>query len=373
MEKMYYYWLHNVSGIGRVTFRKILEHMTPKQLYECNLELTKDFLTKSQRENIERSKYVWNLEKEWERIEKRQIRLWYPQETGYPKKLYNISDRPPVIYQKGREEILGLPSVAVIGARNCSNYGSFLAKELGKELAAMGIVVVSGMARGIDSICQMSCLKQGGRSIGVLGSGVEICYPPENRNLYELLQCEGSLVSENPPFMQPSAGLFPLRNRIISGLADLIVVVEAREKSGTLITVDMALEQGKEVYAIPGRMTDVTSRGCNKLIRQGAGMIYSLEDFLEEICPLLKVKYRGKDIKTEKPLSLEEKSVLNVMDISLMSIDEIYEKVKQTTKLVSIAEVMEIILELRMKGVIGEENGYYFRRNFDDVGCRRGF
>lgn len=359
MEDMYYYWLHNVPGIGRVTFRKILDNMTPKELYEYHLESTKEFLTKTQRENIKQSKVRWNVATEWEKFKKREIELFYPQKPGYPQNLSFISDAPPVIYVKGKTEVLKRPAVAVIGARDCSNYGSLVAKELGRKLALMGIVVVSGMARGIDSICQWSCLEQGGESIAVLGSGVEICYPSENRRLYERLQKQGCLISENPPFTQPSPGLFPLRNRIISGLADFVVVVEAREKSGTLITVDMALEQGKEVYAVPGRMTDAVSQGCNKLIRQGAGILWSIEEFLEEIGPMLNVKYKEKE-EEKSCISRDENLILKVLDVSMFSMEEIYQRAKQTEEKISLTKVMEIILELRMKGIVGEENGYYF-------------
>lgn len=364
MEEMYYYWLHNVPGIGRITLGKILSLMSPKELYERNSEHCKDFLTKTQRQNIDYSKSRWDLKKEWEVILGREIQLSYQGKANYPEKLKTIQDAPPLLYLKGKEEILRKPSVAVIGARACSNYGSFMAKELGRELAKMGIVVVSGMARGIDSICQWTGLESGGESIGVLGSGVEICYPPENQRLFERLPKQGCLVSENPPFTKPSAGLFPLRNRIISGLSDVVVVIEAREKSGTLITVDMALEQGREVYALPGRTTDTVSQGCNRLIKQGAGMILTPGEFLEEIAPMLRVKYQGEEVKNQQQMSREEKRVLSVMDVSLMSMEEIYQKVKHAGDEIALSKVMEIVMELRIKGMIEEENGYYFQQRF---------
>ena len=233
----------------------------------------------------------------------------------------------------------------------------------------MGIVVVSGMARGIDGICQWEVLENKGESIGVLGSGVEVCYPAENRILYERLQKEGSIISENPPFMQPNARLFPLRNRIISGLADIIVVVEAREKSGTLITVDMALEQGKEVYAMPGRMTDSVSRGCNKLIKQGAGVILSPGEFVEEICSLLFHKYsksiKKKDIGSllKGQLTKEEQRILEVLDVNQKNVEEIYQEIKKENSEITLIKVMEIILELQLKNIVREEHGYYSLKN----------
>jgi len=363
MDEMYYYWLHNVPGIGKGTFQKILKHMSPRELFESDQENRFFFLTDRQRENITISKKQWNVLNEWERLQSKGTGLVGLGEKDYPKKLSKIPDPPPVLYYKGKGDILDKPSVAVIGARACSNYGSLAAKELGRELATMGIVVVSGMARGIDSICQSACLEHGGESIGVLGSGVEVCYPPENRALYERLQEQGCLVSENPPYTQPCAGLFPLRNRIISGLADVIVVIESREKSGTQITVDMALEQGKDVYALPGRITDPVSRGCNKLIKQGAGMLLSPREFVEEICPMLKLKYQGKEAKVQPSLSNEEKRILSIMGVSMMSMEEIYQNVKKEFPSITIIRLMELLLELQMKQIVKEESGHYYCNN----------
>ena len=360
MEKMYYYWLHNVEGIGRVTLQKILKHTTPEELYKNNEKRNFQFLSDRQKENMLKSKTEGNVQKEWENLQKKGISLVGLDEKDYPEKLSKIPDPPPLLYYKGKVDILNKPSVAVIGARACSNYGSLVAKELGRQLAFMGIVVVSGMARGIDSICQNACLEAGGESIGVLGSGVEVCYPPENKFLYERLQEQGALVSENLPFTKPSPGLFPLRNRIISGLADIIVVVEAREKSGSLITVDMALEQGKEVYAIPGRITDSVSQGCNRLIKQGAGIIFSIEDFLEEICPILQKNYEVKAETREPNLSEEEKAILKALDVSCKTMEEIYNLVKKEFPVMTIIRLMELILELQMKQIIKEESGYYY-------------
>lgn len=204
-------------------------------------------------------------------------------EAGYPARLKNIPDAPKVLYVLGElpeEEAL---SVAIVGARDCSEYGRFVAEELGRLLGSSGISVVSGMARGIDGISQTAALDGGGKSYGVLGCGVDICYPKENRRLYERLKANGGILSEYAPGTPAAAFHFPPRNRIVSGLADVVVVIEARAKSGTLITVDMALEQGREVYVVPGRVTDRLSDGCNRLLKQGAGILLSPEEFLTEL------------------------------------------------------------------------------------------
>lgn len=363
MDAQYYYWLHNVSGIGRHTYQKILKYVTPGELYQGGIKKVSHLLREEQIINIEESILTWNISKEWEILQRRNINVLGLLEKEYPEKLSQINDSPPVLYCKGKAEILNKPSVAVIGARGCSNYGSLMAKELGQQLANMGIVVVSGMARGVDSICQSSCLEQGGESIGVLGSGVEVCYPPEQERLYQELQIKGALVSENLPYTKPAPGLFPLRNRIISGLADLIVVVEAREKSGTLITVDMALEQGKEVYAIPGRITDPVSKGCNQLLKQGAGMIYSIEEFILDICPQLQVKYEKEKEKMVPNLTREERKILAIVDVTYKTIEEIYGSMKKEYPSITIVGLMEILLGLQIKQILKEEGGYYYRNS----------
>ena len=173
----------------------------------------------------------------------------------------------------------------MIGARECSEYGIYVAKNFAKELGAHGIPVISGMARGIDSISQEAALQGGGRTYAVLGCGVDICYPKSSRRLYEQILERGGILSTFPPGTEPIKRLFPERNRIVSGLADVILVVEARQKSGTFITVDMALEQGREVYAIPGRLTDRLSDGCNLLLQQGALIAVSPKDLLQHLSP----------------------------------------------------------------------------------------
>lgn len=202
-------------------------------------------------------------------------------EEGFPEKLREIPDPPFGIYYKGSMPAENEPAAAIIGARLASGYGREQARRFGRQIGARGISVISGMARGIDGIAQKAALDAGGRSYAVLGCGVDICYPEENRELYERLQQQGGVLSEYPPGMQPIARLFPPRNRIISGLSDLVLVIEARKRSGTLITVDMALEQGREVYALPGRVSDALSDGCNRLIRQGAGPATCPQDILE--------------------------------------------------------------------------------------------
>ncbi|MCI9320396.1 MAG: DNA-protecting protein DprA [Lachnospiraceae bacterium] len=206
-----------------------------------------------------------------------------PFEKEYPDKLKNIPDAPAGLYVRGKVPVESEITVAVVGARDCSEYGRYVAEELGTFLGKSGVTVVSGMARGIDGISQWAALEAGGTSIGILGCGVDICYPARNRALFDRLSEQGTIISEYPPGTPPRPMNFPARNRIVSGLADAVVVIEARCRSGTLITVDMALEQGKEVFVVPGRVTDRLSDGCNRLIKQGAAIMLSPEELLEEL------------------------------------------------------------------------------------------
>lgn len=204
------------------------------------------------------------------------------EDNNYPIKLRQIHNPPKVLYYKGTLPDWNMPMVAIIGARMCSPYGSYIAECLGRKLAESGIGIISGMAKGIDGISQQFALENDGYSIGVLGSGVDVCYPRTNKNVYNMLCEKGCVLSEYIPGTNPNFALFPARNRIISGLCDALIVVEAKEKSGTLITTDYALEQGKDIYIVPGRITDNTSKGCLSLIKQGAEIITDINDFIKQ-------------------------------------------------------------------------------------------
>lgn len=197
----------------------------------------------------------------------------------YPDKLRNICNRPEKLYVIGNEKILNYKSIAIIGCRNCSQYGMKNALEFGYKLAKNGVCIVSGLARGIDTYSHIGALKAGGLTIAVLGSGLDIVYPPENINLYKnIVQSGGAIITEYPLGTKPEKFHFPARNRIISGLSNGVLVIEAKKKSGTIITVDYALEQGKDVYAVPGDITKENSYGTNELIKEGAIPVTRIDD-----------------------------------------------------------------------------------------------
>lgn len=291
-EKKYAYWLCNLPGIGNKTIEKLLKYCggSAKGVYQAGEECWQQVLNARQLESVKQTMTQWKIEENYEKLRAQEIFFLTKEENAYPQRLRDIPDAPYGIFYKGKLPEQDKMSVAIVGARDCSPYGSYVAAELGKYLGGRGVQIISGMARGIDGISQEAALAAGGTSFGVPGCGVDICYPAQNKKLYERLIAEGGILSIFSPGVLPKAQHFPLRNRIVSGLADAVVVIEARQKSGTLITVDMALEQGREVYVVPGRITDRLSDGCNSLIKQGAGVLLSPQQFLEEITALWEKK-----------------------------------------------------------------------------------
>lgn len=299
-EAAYGYWLANVKGLGNRMRCMLTDYAgTARAVYEMSEQELKELIPMARVEKVIASKRDWELEKEYRTLSIKGMDFVGWKQSAYPQKLTKIADPPFALYYYGGLPEESLPSVALIGARQCSEYGRYMAKVCGSELAKAGVSVVSGMARGIDGIGQYAALLEGGKSYAVLGCGIDICYPSENRYVYEQMKKKGGIISEYNPGTQPQPQLFPPRNRIISGLADVIIIVEAKEKSGTLITADMALEQGKEVYVIPGRVTDPLSEGCNRLIKQGAGIFSTVSELLEET-GLCQKKSGGGGIRLEK-------------------------------------------------------------------------
>lgn len=298
-EKIYACWLCNFPDMGNGQLHRLVERCGgPEGTYLADKEMWGQVLSPKQVDSLARYTADWRPEAEYRKMQKEGIELVTIRDEGYPERLRNIPDAPYGLFVRGRLSEEDAPAVAVIGARECSEYGRYVAKELGAALGRRGVTVVSGMAKGIDGISQEAALEVGGYSIGVLGCGVDICYPAQNRALYSKLTGTGAVISTYPMGTPALSRNFPPRNRIVSGLADAVVVVEARVKSGTLITVDMALEQGREVYVIPGRVTDRLSDGCNRLMKQGAGILLSPESFLEEIWQLWEARKEGGPPKT---------------------------------------------------------------------------
>ncbi len=267
-------------------------------------------------------------------------------DEDYPEKLKPYPGCPLGLYVKGRLPDPKKPSVAVVGARACSSYGRALAKRFGQELAEAGVQVISGVAAGIDGISQSAALDAGGESFGVLGCGVDVVYPPENGDIYQKLTEKGGLISEYAPGRPPLSYQFPPRNRIISGLSDCLIVVEARKKSGTLITTDYALEQGKYIGAVPGRIGDRLSEGCNQLIQTGAFLIQNTEDILN----ILGIYSETNEKIMKNPvesLACLEKTVYSCLGLLPKHLEQLVEDAE-----LSPPQVMESLLTLELKGLV---------------------
>ena len=290
--------------------------------------------------------------------------------AAYPARLKVIPDPPKALYVKGALPQEEVPAVAVIGARMCSEYGRYMARQFGAELAAAGLNVISGMALGVDSISQRAALRAGGASYAVLGCGPDVCYPPENADLYEELCRAGGILSEYLPGTQPQRQLFPPRNRIISGLADAVLVVEARRKSGTLITVDMALEQGREVFALPGRATDRLSDGCNELIKQGAMIATNAGDIIESFFDLNRRKENTDE--TEKfhgipgaaggprfALKEQEREILDALDVIPKCVSDVETVLAARGRIYAPQELTCRLVEMALKGLVEQEGSFF--------------
>ena len=366
MQEKYIYWLMQVPGLGAKGMAQLLSvpggaeavyRMRENTLMSLGIPVKQKV-----KETIIAHRKELQIEREYEQFLEKNIRMTWIGEPSYPKRLKHIPDPPAVLFYKGRLPAQNRVQVAVVGARECSEYGSFMARELGPQLARADMVLVSGMARGIDGIGQMAACRNGGVSIGVLGCGVDICYPGQNRDLYDRLTGDGCIVSEYLPGTRPVSKFFPARNRIISGLCDALVVVEAREKSGTFITVDMALEQGKDVYVVPGRLTDPLSKGCNRLIHQGAEVLVSVEEFvglLGEKAEQFPGFEKKESICTVPSfLTDREAEVYEILDTNAMHFEMILQKLQNTSatrrtqeESWELQELMWILLNLCIKGV----------------------
>lgn len=270
----------------------------------------------------------------------------------YPKQLREIPDFPYAIYVKGRLPGEEQKNVALIGARRCTPYGEKYAIDFARALAECGVGIISGMARGIDGMGHRGALLAGGQTYAVLGSGVDVCYPREHIGLYtDILEQGGGILSEQPPGTAPLPKNFPARNRIISGLSDAVLVLEAGEKSGSLITVDMALEQGRDVYALPGPVNSTLSYGCNRLIRQGAGLLLSPDSLIEEWNLKKTRNFCGskKEIKNEKTLESTEKLVYSCLGLYPKDLNQLVRETK-----LDIKDVLEKLISLELQGLICE-------------------
>ena len=283
------YWLalKLVEGLGNIGIKGLLQSFgTPEHVFKAPLHLleTVPGIGSKTARHIKDFKQWEQVDGELEKAVQMNVAILTCQDPLFPKRLLHIYDCPVFLYVKG--ELSGLDvSVAVVGSRKASAYGKYTTERLCRELALSGVTIVSGMARGIDASAHRGAMSVKGRTVAVLGSGLDVIYPPENETLYHEISHCGAIVSEYSFGTRPNAPNFPARNRIISGMSLGVVVVEATERSGSLITARIALEQGREVFAVPGSIDEAGSRGTNRLIKEGAKLVEDVEDILAEIGP----------------------------------------------------------------------------------------
>ncbi|MGE5381101.1 MAG: DNA-processing protein DprA [Methylocystaceae bacterium] len=358
IEAGYLLALHQIKGLGNQSLQAIHgSSISFQQAWEePELLIQKRIIDQTTRSMLLTAKRFMSPEQcedELRRFGCSYLTRWSPE---YPEEMENLHDIPAVIYYQGNLQLTNQVSAAIVGSRNATVYGKKVAALLGQQLGEAGITIVSGVARGIDSTAHRAALATEGSTIGVLGSGLDVVYPPENKQLYQDIAENGLLISEFPVGTKPNAGNFPRRNRIIAALARAVIVVEANEKSGALITTDHALELGREVWAVPGPITSPQSRGTNQLIRDGALLALEAGEIINCLLPGFGTAavVRGQMVD----LNLEEGRIMEVIGEYPVHLDEI-----AATLDVSHSDLAGLLLKLELKGIITCLAGNHYVRN----------
>lgn len=354
-DKQYWVAFNVVRGIGAVRLQGLIDHFgdaaaawqgSPEELRAAGV-------TGKVLERLLEIRNTLDVEALWERILAQGVRIITAQDDNYPRHLKEIEQPPPVLYARG--ELLSEDdfAVAIVGTRRITPYGRQVTEELAAFLAGNGITVVSGLARGVDAAAHAAALRAGGRTLAVLGSGVDRIYPPENRQLAEHIVERGAVLSDYPVGTAPDAGNFPPRNRIISGLSMAVVVIEAGETSGALITAGFAAEQGREVFAVPGSILAPQSKGTNKLIQSGALPLLSGADLLQAL-NLTRVGAQ-KSARQLLPADDVERQLLETLGSQPLHVDEIRSQTGLPVDKVSAALVM-----MELKGMVRQVGAMHY-------------
>jgi DNA processing protein len=357
------YWVafSGIAGVGRVRISQLKEHFGSLQdawkapqgkLRQAGLESRSVDALLSIRSKI-------SLDVEMEKLEHYRVKPLICDDPLYPARLKQIYDYPPVLYVRGKLPAQDEPCLAIVGTRRPTVYGRQVTEEIVADLARSGLTIVSGLARGIDSVAHRTTLDAGGKTMAVLGSGPDIVYPGENIKLAQTIMEEGALVSEYPLGVKPRAENFPLRNRIMSGLSLGVLVVEAGEKSGALITAHQAAEQNREVFAIPGNILSPVSQGTNRLIQEGAKLVRNYADILQELN--LTIVVRQAEIREFCPADEFESAILKQLTSEPIHIDEIC---RQSG--LAMPEASSTLAMLELKGIATQVGNMHYvlaRRN----------
>ncbi len=357
---LYQYWFMNNEDVSYSKKYKLVEYFYDS--YNLYFASKTELLNSKLLDEVTIDRFIYNrknynFEKEFDDFKRSPFNFVTIENPNYPDKLRNIYDKPYGLYYIGEMPDFNR-AVSIVGARRCSAYGKRLAQDIGKKLGENGYTVISGMARGIDTYGHRGCLDGNGNTVAVLGSGCDVIYPKDNRLLYEeIVSTKGAIISEYQMGTAPLPLNFPRRNRIVSALSDAVVVIEAKEKSGSLITADFALEHGKDIYVVPGRVGDSLSLGTNKLISQGAGIIYDTDSFINELNSIYGVSTSAhkKTNKTKTELTKEQKEVYGYFDEYPKSIATVLETCKM-----DYIKLLSVILSLEKEGLLAE----VFKNNY---------
>ena len=351
-DKKYWIGFNLIKGIGAVRMQALIQYFGDLEVAwkASPIELAQAGLGKKLIERVIQAREGVDLEMLWEKIQKQGIKILTWQDEAYPTRLKEIDQPPPVLYIRGDYLPDDLFAVAIVGTRRVTPYGRQITEELSAFLAANNITVISGLARGVDAIAHQTTLKSGGRSIGVLGSGVDKIYPPEHRGLAQQMMQRGAIISDYAPGTPPDASNFPPRNRIISGLSLAVVVIEAGETSGALITAEFAAEQGREIFAVPGSILAPQSKGTNKLIQNGALPLLSVSDLMQA----LDLTRMGEHKAARKiiPADETEARLMNVLGSEPLHVDEIRNQSELPIEKVSAALAL-----MELKGMVRQVGG----------------
>ncbi len=359
LSDKHYSWLclRLIKGVGNSTFLSLLDELgSPEEVFKTDLrELVSLGLKKEVAKNIVQKNFLCDPEAEIKKIKEIGARLILYNDSEYPKLLKEIDYPPVILYALGKKIPEDQFFISIVGSRNATPYGIRIAKQFSYTLANLGIGIVSGMARGIDTYAHIGAIKGRGYTVAVLGSGLDVIYPKENKKLFQNIIENGTILSEFPLGTPPEAKNFPIRNRIISGMSKGVLVVEATRRSGSLITASFALNQGREVFAVPGSIESANSKGTHYLIKQGAKLVEDIFDILEEFGIQQKSKELKEDIKVK--LSSQEKKIYECLSESPVHIDEIIRNTQMEA-----SEVLSTLLKLEIKGIIKQIPGKLFLR-----------
>ncbi len=363
--------LKSAPGIGNLLFRRLIECFgTPERVLKASRHRLEQVegITPRLAAAIYRHRTPDGIYREIDAIARSKFRVLTQNDEAYPQLLLHIPDPPPVLYLYGRLQT-SAGHIAVVGSRMATAYGRSATRRLCEQLVNHGMVITSGMARGIDTCAHEGALAAGGRTVAVLGSGLMRIYPPENRKLFDRIAENGAIVSEFPLNAGPDAAHFPQRNRIISGMSLGTLVVEAARRSGSLITARLAAEQGRDVFAIPGSIQAQTARGTHYLIQQGAKLVQSAQDIMEELSPQMaqpcELDQDGAAIGASPNLDLTESEarVIEAMGPYSVHIDELARRLDQTPGCLAAT-----LSKLELKGMVVQETGKFFYRDRQSLG-----